>query len=178
MRTRCAPNLVPEETMAPIPELHQSLATLFSELMDGPPAGASYVLNPKDPGLLRSLDQLSAGAASTPSDEGSAPIAAHVDHVCYGMELMNRWTSGEQNPWATADWTASWRRGQVNEEEWSTLRERLRSTSKEFLAGLSTPRELPGVARNGMIAGVVHLAYHMGAIRQIDRSIRGPSAEE
>ena len=35
---------------------------------------------------------------------------------------------------------------------------------------------LSGVA--GMIAGVVHLAYHMGAIRQIDRSIRGPSAED
>jgi hypothetical protein len=27
------------------------------------------------------------------------------------------------------------------------------------------------------IAGVAHWAYHLGAIRQIDRSIRGPGAE-
>jgi hypothetical protein len=30
---------------------------------------------------------------------------------------------------------------------------------------------------NGVIASVAHLAYHLGAIRQIDRAIRGPSAE-
>jgi hypothetical protein len=30
----------------------------------------------------------------------------------------------------------------------------------------------------GAIAIVAHLAYHLGAIRQIDRSIRGPSAEQ
>jgi hypothetical protein len=29
---------------------------------------------------------------------------------------------------------------------------------------------------NGVIASVAHLAYHLGAIRQIDRSIQGPKA--
>jgi hypothetical protein len=29
---------------------------------------------------------------------------------------------------------------------------------------------------NGVIASVAHLAYHLGAIRQIDRSTRGPKA--
>jgi hypothetical protein len=29
---------------------------------------------------------------------------------------------------------------------------------------------------NGVIASVAHLAYHLGAIRQIDRTIRGPEA--
>jgi hypothetical protein len=28
----------------------------------------------------------------------------------------------------------------------------------------------------GMVSSVVHLAYHLGAIRQMDRRIRGPSA--
>ena len=40
------------------------------------------------------------------------------------------------------------------------------------------PRDLEGDALNGAIASVAHLAYHFGAIRQIDRSIRGPSEEE
>jgi hypothetical protein len=31
----------------------------------------------------------------------------------------------------------------------------------------------------GWVAGsVAHLAYHMGAIRQIDRAARGPTAED
>jgi hypothetical protein len=29
---------------------------------------------------------------------------------------------------------------------------------------------------NGVVASVAHLAYHLGAIRQIDRSIQGPKA--
>jgi hypothetical protein len=163
--------------MPEIPELHQSLATLFSELMDGPPAQSAFVLNGGDPGLLRSLDKLSARAASQAPGSGGAPIAAHVDHLCYGFELMNRWSRGEPNPWANADWAASWRRRQVDDGEWSGLKERLEEASAEYLKTLSTPRELPEVARTGMIAGVAHLAYHFGAIRQIDRSIRGPAAE-
>jgi hypothetical protein len=65
----------------------------------------------------------------------------------------------------------------VDEKEWGALRERLRTAASEYLKGLSTPRELPEVARTGMIGGIAHLAYHFGAIRQIDRSIRGPAAE-
>jgi hypothetical protein len=30
----------------------------------------------------------------------------------------------------------------------------------------------------GIIGSVAHLAYHMGAIRQIDRATRGPPEEE
>jgi hypothetical protein len=163
--------------MAVLPEMHRSLATLFSELVDGPPKGAAYILNSGDIGLLRSLDRLSATAASATPTTGGASIAAHVDHLCYGLELMNRWSRGEQNPWASADWAASWRRRKVDDKEWTALRERLRTASAEYLKTLGTPRELPEVARNGMIGGVVHLAYHFGAIRQIDRSIRGPAAE-
>jgi hypothetical protein len=28
---------------------------------------------------------------------------------------------------------------------------------------------------NGMIGSIAHLAYHLGAIRQIDSSLRGPA---
>jgi hypothetical protein len=29
---------------------------------------------------------------------------------------------------------------------------------------------------NGVVASIAHLAYHLGAIRQIDRSTHGPKA--
>ena len=156
--------------------LHSSLALLFAELTDGPAAGAAYMLNGGDPGLLRSLDRLSASAASKPSAAGTASIAAHVDHVCYGLDLMNRWSDGEPDPWSTADWNASWKRGTVTEREWDALRERLRQSAGRWRAALETPREMSAVELNGVIGSVAHLAYHLGAIRQIDRSIQGPKA--
>lgn len=160
--------------MAP---LGDALALLFSELIDGPP-DQCYVLNMGDPGLLKSLDQLSASAASAVPATGGASIAAHVDHVLYGLRLLNRWVAGEENPWAGADWTASWKRVAVTSDEWAALRAEFGTVARQCRAALAQAEDLEGVELNGAIGIVVHLAYHMGAIRQIDRSLRGPSAEE
>jgi hypothetical protein len=157
-------------------DLHSSLAVLFAELIDGPSPDAAYMLNGGDPGLLRSLDQLSAEAASRSPTPGAASIAAHVDHVCYGLDLMNRWGDGEADPWSSADWTASWRRTTVTESEWTTLRERLRESARRWRQVLQTPRPMSPLELNGVVASIGHLAYHLGAIRQIDRSIQGPKA--
>ena len=157
--------------------LNSSLSLLFAELTDGPSPDAAYMLNGGDPGLLRSLDGLSAEAASRPSAPGAASIAAHVDHLCYGLDLMNRWKDGEADPWSGADWTASWRRTTVTESEWAALRERLRQTTRCWREALQTPRAMSALELNGVIASVAHLAYHLGAIRQIDRSVQGPKAD-
>jgi hypothetical protein len=156
--------------------LHRSLTTLFGELIDGPSTGAAWMLNAGDKGMLRSLDALSASAASAPPPSGGATIAAHVDHVRYGLSLMNRWQRGEQDPWSSADWTASWQRTAVTEKEWAVLRQELRTEARDWLTALGKSRALSAMALNGIIASVVHLAYHLGSIRQIDRSIRGPAA--
>lgn len=158
--------------------LHRALTTLLRELLDGSAADACWVLNPGDPGLLRSLDTLSAAAASAPAPGGGPSIAAHVDHLRYGLELMNRWADGEPNPFATADYAASWRRGRVSDEEWATLRQQLRAEAHRWLGVVREPRPLSDPELTGMLASVVHLAYHLGAVRQIDRSIRGPAARD
>ena len=159
------------------PSLHQSLATLFSALVDGASADSSYMLNAGDPGLLRSLERISAADASAPASPGSASIAAHVDHVCYGFELMMRWSEGEADPFKNADWSASWKRAAVNDAEWTKLRERLRAVARRWHTALQTPREMSAIELNGVIASIAHLAYHMGAIRQINRATQGPKAQ-
>ena len=70
------------------------LVTILNELIDGPPPEGAYVLNGGDRGLLKSLDKLSARDASTVPITGGASIAAHVDHLRYGFQLMNRWAKG------------------------------------------------------------------------------------
>jgi hypothetical protein len=157
--------------------LSTSLALLFTELIDGPSPDAAYMLNGGDPGLLRSLDRLSSAAASKTPPSGGAPIAAHVDHLCYGLELMNRWSDGEADPWTGADWAASWRRTSVDEAAWAALRERLRLQTRRWHETLQRPRDFSVVELNGVVASIAHLAYHLGAIRQIDRSVQGPKAE-
>jgi len=158
-------------------DITSTLETLYSELIDGAPTTGAYMLNRGDPGLLASLDKLSATDASKTND-GGASIAAHVDHLRYGLSLMNRWGAGEKDPWADADWTASWRRTVVSDKEWKQLRADLRDETHRWLKSLGTSRPMNDVELNIFVGNVAHVAYHLGAIRQIDRATRGPKEEE
>jgi hypothetical protein len=161
-------------TQASNAQVQRTVLTLLRELSNGPAPEAAWVLNPRDQGLLRSLDKLSAAAASKLIGESS--IAAHVDHLRYGLELMNRWSKGA-SPFADADYAASWRRVTVSDDEWRELRTRLRSEIEQWSAAIQQPRALSDADLTNVLASVVHLAYHVGAIRQMDRSIRGPKAQ-
>jgi hypothetical protein len=168
--------IIPGEAMN-TRDIASSLVTLFSELVDGAPRTGAYMLNRGDPGLMHSLDTLDAGAASR-VHAGGASIAAHVDHLRYGLTLLNRWAAGEKNPWSQADWTLSWRTIAVSESEWAGLRTALRDEARRWTDALSGPREVNEIELNGVIGSIAHLAYHLGAIRQMDRAARGPSADE
>lgn len=157
----------------------EALADLFAELVDGPPGEAAFVLNPGDKGLLRSLDTLSAGEASAIAPGGDTSVASHVDHLRYGLGLLNRWAAGE-DPFAGADYSPSWRRTTVNDAEWRSLRDDLRDEARRWGTALRDPQSiarkdrLEGPALAGVVASVVHLAYHVGAMRQVAPSLRGP----
>ena len=58
-------------------------------------------------GLLRSIDKLSAADASQAVNDG-ATIAAHAQHLRYGLSLMNRWAAEGGNPFADAKWDEAW----------------------------------------------------------------------
>ena len=155
--------------------LSASLVMLLSELVDGTRPTGGYMLNRGDPGILRSLDRLTAAEASAIASDGSS-IAAHVDHVMFGISLMNRWAGGERNPWKNADWKASWKRTTVDENGWADLREHFANELRTWLEAIRKPREMTETELSGVISSIAHLAYHLGAIRQMDRKIRGPSA--
>jgi hypothetical protein len=145
----------------------RALSKLLTEIFDGPPGDEAYLLNPGDPGLLRQLDSISAKAASERRMPGKTTIAAHVDHVLYGLSLLTRWAAGEANPWASADWEASWRRTTVSEEQWRTLREELRRHAGLWQEHVAVRTDWSDIAAAGALASAAHTAYHLGAIRQI-----------
>ena len=155
-------------------DLAPSLGTLFSELTFGADKhGGAYVLNSGDVGLLASLDKLSFDAASK-STNGGAAIAAHAQHVRYGLSLMNKWARDGGNPFADAKWDAAWKLTSVEGDQWNEIRAGLREEARRWLEVLKSPRDVNAQELNGMIGSIAHLAYHLGAIRQIDKNARGP----
>lgn len=150
----------------------QALSTLLTEIFEGPPGAEAFILNPGDPGLLKQIESLSAELASNRPIPGKTTVASHVDHVHYGLSLLNRWAAGEENPWKDADWKASWQRTAVTEDEWKKLCLRLREAAADWRQALENRGEWSEIAATGALASAAHTAYHLGAIRQILASMR------
>jgi hypothetical protein len=146
---------------------HRALSKLLIEIFDGPPDNEAFVLNPGDPGLLRQLDSIDAPSASTRNVPGKTTIASHMAHVMYGLQLMNRWAQGEENPFADADWEAAWKRTTVSESEWNTLRQDLGCEASAWRKAVAARTDWDDLAASGAMASAIHTAYHLGAIRQI-----------
>ncbi len=151
-----------------------ALRRLFSELVDGAnnPKGG-FILNTGDIGLLKSLEKISASDASRSVNDG-ATIAAHAQHVRYGLSLMNQWVTEGGNPFANAKWDEAWKISGVDAAAWEEIRNGLRDEAQRWLTVLSEPREVIDIEFTGLVASIAHLAYHLGAIRQINKGARGP----
>jgi hypothetical protein len=145
----------------------RAVSRLLTEIFNGPPGQEAYILNPGDPGLLRQLESISAATASQQAIAGKPSIAAHVDHVHYGLSLLTRWLAGEENPWADADWNGSWQRLTVTDAQWRTLRDDLREKAGIWQKGVTVRDEWDDITAAGALSTIAHTAYHLGAIRQI-----------
>ena len=155
-------------------EISPTLARLFSELVDGAhDPGGAFILNSGDAGLVRSLEHISAADASR-SVNGGATIAAHAQHVRYGLSLMNRWVVEGGDPFADAKWDAAWKVSDVDETAWSEIQSGLASEIRAWRQALGTARDVTDAELSGMVASLAHMAYHLGAIRQIGKAARGP----
>lgn len=151
-----------------------ALRRLFSELINGAinPRGA-FILNTGDVGLLKSLETVSAADASRSVNAG-ATIAAHAQHLRYGLSLMNQWGTEGGNPFANAKWDEAWKVSSVDTAAWEEIRGGLRHEAERWLTVLSEPRDVIDIEFTGLVASIAHLAYHLGAIRQINKTARGP----
>jgi hypothetical protein len=151
----------------------RALSNMLTEIFDGPPGREAYLLNPGDAGLLRQLDAIEASAASKRPMPGKTTIAAHVDHLYFGLSILNRWAAGEANPWAGADWNASWQRTTVTEDQWRTLRDGLRREAEKWRRVVATRENWDDMSAAAALSTAVHTAYHFGAIRQLLAGLNG-----
>jgi hypothetical protein len=66
----------------------------------------------------------------------------------------------------------------VSAAEWKELRTQLADEAHRWLEALRQSRDVQETELSSVIGSIAHLGYHVGAIRQIDLSARGPSAND
>jgi hypothetical protein len=153
---------------------NRALARVFSELADGANVpGDAVVLNSGDAGLLRSLAGLSASQASR-STGGGATIAAHAQHVRFGLALLNRWAGEGCDPFSDAHWEEAWKVSAVDEAAWTEIQAGLQAEAQQWQEALATRPPVTTRDLRWMIGSIAHVAYHLGAMRQILPALRGP----
>ena len=150
----------------------QALTDVLEEIHVGPPNPKTtwVTTNAPDSGILGTLNTLSAETASRRPAPGMSTIAAHTAHLVFALSLARRSAEGE-DAYAGADWAADWRTSTVDEEAWKALRDNLQREHAALIAALKAnhPKEGDGSFLKSMFALAGHGAYHLGAIRQIQR---------
>lgn len=119
-----------------------------------------------DPGdsLFETLATVSAAEASKPLGPGSGNIAAKVNHTRFYLDAATE--ANRTGEYKKLDWESSWRVGEVTEEEWRELIDRLRSSYGEIKAFVDTFEGWNDRYIGGAFGIVAHTAYHLGEIRQ------------
>ena len=120
-------------------------------------------------GLLATLDALSAAQASR--EVLGSTVAAHAAHTAYHLEVIVRWErDGDRGPF---DWKGSFEPAQVDDTGWEAARERLRAAYDALVTFARTWEDRPadGEVTGGLSGAVAHVAYHLGAIRQLIKAV-------
>ena len=153
--------------MAKSQNLTTAVQQLLTESFHGADGGTTWFLDGE--GLLATARTLDAERASRSPVPGGATVAGHVEHVRWFVALLNAFARGEQ---PQIDWAQSWTVREVDGAGWDAL---LRDLEREYTElhghfgrGIDpddTQRLMP------VLANVVHVAYHVGAVRQMVRLV-------
>lgn len=141
---------------------------LFREAFEGvaPDRDYTWFVQGKE-GVFDALDALDAGEASRRPTPGCATIAAHAYHLLYVLRCAN---IAQGRPAPQGSWEDTWRRQAVTEEEWRYLRRDIRAEYALFRDWLRENDDWSGEdAVLGALTPLPHVAFHLGAIRQVVR---------
>ncbi len=139
------------------------VAELLRETFEGglPGQGTQYLDHAS--GIRSTLAAITPEQASRRID-GHPRIAAHARHMNFHLRVTSEWIQGDHRK---RDWLGSFEPQTVTAAEWAALSQELETYRAELtrvLRSLTPERFLEEGAGLGAIA---HLAYHLGAIRQL-----------
>jgi hypothetical protein len=144
-------------------EMIHEIKEILRETFYGSRPGEGTQYLDHDSGIINTLRGLTAEQAS--QRHGSHPsIAAHVRHMNFHMKTAYEWISGDRRK---RDWKASFMPQGVNPEEWAGLLKGFEQTKEEYLHVICSLPAEKLISESGSLGVVAHLAYHLGAIRQL-----------
>ena len=151
-----------------VADIRETLSTVLVETFESGrnPEGTMYL--DRDAGLFDSLATVSAEQASQEVIPSGTTIAAQVNHSLYYLEILERYIIGKT---PKADWAESWQLQDVSEEAWQALKSDLKTTYERIGATLQMQDEWDKLEDGFAIA--IHTAYHLGAIRQMLKLVKG-----
>jgi hypothetical protein len=114
--------------------------------------------------LLETLETISAEQASVPVPAQGESIAAHVNHICYYLDVLEGCIQRKTTD--SIDWQASWELEAVTAEEWKVLKMRLKETYHRVLVTMNRLDAWEGEDDIGAsLAILAHTACHLGMIQ-------------
>jgi hypothetical protein len=126
----------------------------------------------KGTSLFETLMGISAEEASIPVGDKCATIAAQVTHICFYLDVVERYMKTGQNE--AVDWGEVWRTvSGVTPDEWAALQDRLRQTyarTRQSVQAYETWEVEYALA--GAMGLLAHTAYHLGEIRQATCTVK------
>ncbi len=143
-----------------------AVAFLLRESFEGSPDGQPSAYLDRGVGFFGTLGGLSAAAAS--KEFGGTTIAAQTEHAKFYLDRLCEFIDGRTE---RVNWEDSWLIETVNDAEWGALRESVVKAYENTLRCLASVENWTE-DRTGMAVGMVaHTAYHLGAIRQIAKTV-------
>ncbi len=143
-------------------EMVDQVLGVLSEAFEGPRENWSYFTDSgRESGLFGTLERLDAQTASRIL--GRTSIAAHVNHVIFGLHASARWIEGNRT---THKWDESWSVSTVDNPAWTQTKERLRTAYRDMRRAMEIFAMESEEAMAGAVGALAHVAYHLGAIRQ------------
>ena len=150
----------------PVQHLVGGVAYLLRETFEGSPDGQASAYLDRGVGFFTTLDKLSAENASR--EFSGTTVAAQTEHAKFYLDRLCEFISGRTE---RVNWEDSWLIETVNDAEWDALRQTVRKSYENVLRCLAAVDDWTE-DRTGMAIGMVaHTAYHLGAIRQISKTI-------
>lgn len=158
---------MPNDTdQIPAQQFMGAVAYLLRETFEGSPDGQASAYLDRGVGFFSTLGSVSADAAS--KEFAGTTIAAQTEHAKFYLDRLCEFINGRTE---RVNWEDSWLIETVNDTEWDALRQTVRKSYENVLRCLASIDDWTE-DRTGMAIGMVaHTAYHLGAIRQIVKSV-------
>lgn len=120
----------------------------------------------KGTSMFETLATVSAEEASIPVGGQCATLAAQVKHVAFYLQVIEEALRTQE--FKKQDWDKIWREtSAVSPDEWEAIKSELRERYDRIKTFIDETTEWSNERLiGGVIASIVHTAYHLGEIRQ------------